>query len=205
MSLADGQFSSAIRDTLAETAIDKVNFRAGGLMIGTMHLRLIAALITNGMISCKIDPSKVTTGAAAVYDPNSKTIFGLKANAFYADEKQSFVHECTHAYIHFMGWAHVVPSPFRVKILKNEVAAYLAGNIYVFASGQQVSTSGADPNTAAYNIVKNKGLGSVTTTGSVSTNAGSPIDFSDTELAPLFTAIKGSPLYQNWNTNEDMN
>jgi hypothetical protein len=199
MSFADGQFSSAIRDTLAEPAVNMVNFRAGGLMIGTMHLKLISALITNGTIKCKIDATKVTNGAAAVYDLGDKTIYGIRADAFYADEKSTFVHECTHAFIHLMGWARVMPSPFRVKVLKNEAAAYLAGGMYVVANGQQLSTSSAAPSVVGYKVAKTKGL------GAGPTNAGSPVVFEDADLAPLHNAIRGSPLYRNWNSDETMN
>src|ERR1700730_6451488 len=191
MSLTDGIFANAIRGTLAEPAVHMVNFRVRSLVIGTMHLLTVSAGITAGQIKCKIDPSKLASGAAAVYSPGDKTIYGSKAEGFYADEKQTFVHECTHAVIHLMGLAR----GRTVKNLDNETAAYLAGAIYVVASRQMLNTpKRISPHSAAHTIVSKKGI------GSSPTNAGSPIEFSDAELAPLTAAIRTDPLYKkDWN------
>jgi hypothetical protein len=198
MSLADGIFASAIRGTIAEPAVRMVNFRARGLGIGTMHFIIVSGSITRGIIKCKIDSSKVTRGAAAVYSSDDKTIYGLRAEGFYADEKQTFVHECAHAVIHLMGFNRARET--KVKILDNETAGYLAGAMYVVASGQMLSNLNNAPASAAYRIASKKGIAAGST---VATNAGSPIEFSDAELAPLLAAIKADPLYRRkWNDDE---
>src|SRR5262249_42494480 len=104
MSLSDGILANAIQGTLAESAMRMVNFKARSLGIGTMHFGIVSGSITSGIIKCKIDSSKLPSGAAVVYDHGDKTIYGSKAEGFYADEKSTFVHESTHAIIHLMGF-----------------------------------------------------------------------------------------------------
>jgi hypothetical protein len=196
MSLSDGMFANAVMGTLREPAVNMVNFRVGTFGIGTMHYGTIAAMITSGAIKCKVDPSKLPTGAAAIWD--NGTIYGARADSFYADEKQLFVHESTHAIIQMI--AGVSPGgSLRVKNLNNEVAAYLGGALYVVASGQQASfRDPRSPISAAYKIALAKNL------GTPPTNAGSPIGFSDAEIVPLIVAIKAMPLYSDWNQDPDL-
>jgi hypothetical protein len=195
MSFADGMFSNAIKGTLAEPAVRMVNFKARTFVISTMQLLQVSTMITFGQITCKIDPSKLPMGAAAIYSPGNKTIFGSKAQGFYADDKSMFVHECTHAIIHLMGFARALT----VKNLDNEIAAYLAGAIYVVASGQTPSFANKNsPGAAAFTIASKKGI-AVNQTNVGQTNAGSPIEFLDAELAPLIVAIRTTPLYADWN------
>jgi hypothetical protein len=131
----------------------------------------------------------------AAYSPGDKTVYGLKAQGFYPDEKQTFVHECTHAMFHVNGFARA----FTIKILDNEIAAFLAGAIYVVASGQTPSyVNKNSPAATAFTIASKKGI-AVNQTNANQTNAGSPIEFLDAELTPLIVAIKASPLYTNWN------
>jgi hypothetical protein len=189
-------FANAVMNTLREPAVNMVNFRVGTFGIGTMHYGTISAMITAGRIQCKVDPTKLLSGAAAVWD--NGTIYGARADAFYADEKQLFVHESTHAIIQMI--AGVSPGGvLRVKNLDNEVAAYLAGAMYIVASGQQASFKDPrSPISAAYKIATGKNL------GAPPTNASSPIAFSDAEIAPLVAAIKAMPLYSDWNQDSEL-
>jgi hypothetical protein len=87
----------------------------------------------------------------------------------------------------------------RVKNLDNEIAAHLAGAIYARVSGQTPSFTDA-PHGAAFRIVSNKQIAQ--RANADSTNSGSPIEFGNAELKPLITAIKGAPLYRDWNQDE---
>jgi len=198
MPFQDGIFTSAITSTLGEPAVMMVNFRARGRVVGTMHLGMISQMITNGQIRCRIDPSKVRTGAVADYSHEDKTIYGTKAEGFYAEDKAMFVHECTHAMFHVLGFARAVT----MKVLDDEIAAYLAGAIYVAANG--VTPRYADaraPDATAFTIASRKRI-AVNRTNTTQTNASSPIDFSDAELRPLIAAIQASRFYRNWNNTE---
>src|SRR5208283_1023221 len=153
MSLTDGIFANSVMSTLGEPAISMVNFRVGTFLIGTMHYAAIVNWIRAGIIKCKVDPSKLPSGAAAVWDGSSASIFGSKAEGFYADEKQTFVHESTHAVIQLLA-ATSAGGVMTVKILNNEVAAFLAGSMYVVASGQRASfRDPRSPQATAYGIV----------------------------------------------------
>jgi hypothetical protein len=189
-------FANAIMNTLGEPAVSMVNFRVGTFGIGTMHYGTIAAMITAGRIHCKVDATKLLGGAVAIWD--NGTIYGARADAFYADEKQVFVHESTHAIIQMI--AGVSPGGgLRVKVLNNEVAAYLAGAVYIVASGQQASFKDPkSPISAAYKIATGRSL------GAPPTNAGAPIAFTDAEIAPLIAAIKAMPLYSDWNQDPEL-
>jgi len=197
MPFQDGIFTSAITSTLGEPAVMMVNFRARGRVVGTMHLGMISQMITNGQIRCRIDPSKVPTGAVAAYSHEDKTIYGTKAEGFYAEDKAMFVHECTHAMFHVLGFARAVT----MKVLDDEIAAYLAGAIYVVASGVTPFYRDKNaPDATAFTI--SSGHITVGPTNTTQTNAGSPINFSDTELRPLIAAIQASRFYRNWNNTE---
>ena len=199
MSFSDNQLETNITKTLADSFMHKVNFKAKGFTVGTMHYLIVSALIKRGDIKCKVDSSEVTNGAAAVYNAGKKTIFALTPEAPYADVKKTYVHECTHALLHLLGWGHARPSPFKVKVLTNETLAFIGGAMYLAASPQKILANGAGPDQVAYRIVTAKGL------GNAATNASSPIDFTDQELAPLEKAIKASAFYsKSWNIDDDM-
>src|ERR1700678_1668821 len=134
MSLSDIQLANNVKATLADPLMSKVNFNAKGFTMGTMHYQIVSALITRGEIKCKVDASQVTIGAGAIYDHGSRTIFALTADARSVDVKETYVHECTHAWLHFMGWGHVRTAPFNLKVLANETLAFIGGAMFVVAS-----------------------------------------------------------------------
>jgi hypothetical protein len=181
-----------------EPAISMVNFRVGILLIGTMHYAAIVNWIRAGIIKCKVDPSKLPGGAAAVWDGGSASIFAAKAEGLYADEKQTFIHESTHAVTQLLT-ATGPGGAMRVKILNSEVAAFLAGSMHVVASGQRASfRDPRSPIAAAYGIVSEKGL------RTPQMNVGAQVALSNTEIAPLVTSIRAMPLYSDCNQDVEL-
>ena len=189
-------FANAIRNTLSEPAVRMVNFTVRNRVVGTMFLEMVAGMIMSGKILCAIDPSKMSAGAVAAYYSKNKTIYGSREEGFYADDKSTFVHECTHAMFHIMGFAQ----PTTIRNIDNEIAAYLAGAIYIVASGQTPNFRRKnDPIAEAFTIASTKKI-AAPQANTAPTNAGSPIEFLEEELTPLIQAIQTSPYYKDWNS-----
>lgn len=195
MSMQDGQFANEVKATLTDQALGMVNFRARSRTIATMNLTAINACIITGQISCKVDPSQIPGPASAIYSPGNRTIYGRSAQAAYADERQTYVHESTHAYIHLSSFSN----PVSISVLDNEILAFLAGALYVAASGQTPSYQNKGPISAAFTLAKKK-IPSKPAAGT--TNSQSLIEFDDSELTDLITAIKADVNYnKTWNNS----
>jgi hypothetical protein len=191
MSLSDGLLKTNIKNTLLSQPMVWINFSVAGVTIGTMFYQILWGFINAGIVQCQVDKTKVRAGAAANFDPSSNTITTKTPEIRYTDEKANLVHECTHAVLDV-----ILKSP--MTDLTNETFAYLAEAIFTMASsvglGYSPFSSGSIQATAGA-VVTNKN----TTIGGNNPpngNVDNPIPFTPSDVMPLQTAIKASPLYK---------
>jgi hypothetical protein len=195
--LNDAQLKGQVLAILrSDKALEKINFKVGQFLIGTMHYQILAAYLDIGRLHCKVDPSNIPQNAAAVYDPGSNTILAKESRLQYIDEKETLVHEATHALIDLVGGLN---KGTKVTSLETETCAYIAGAMYSIAIMQSQQSSGVkttvyskdkDIKAAADSLVRGKGL------GLGSTNAGSPITFLPQDIAALQRCDQGQSAVQ---------
>ena len=182
----------------ANKPMERVNFTVGQFTIGTMMYQILAGYCDLNRLLCVVDASQIPDGAAAVYDPEQNTIYAKDSRLQSNDDKVNLVHEATHAIIDLMGGLN---KKLTVSHLETETCAYIAGAMFSLSLTQSqppatvkmtVSSNDSNIRAAADAVVTTKGLGTGTS------NAGSPIIFTATEILPLHTAIKANSLYKNW-------
>lgn len=188
---------TVIKIMRTDKALNKVNFQVGQFTIGTMHYQILAGYMDIDRCHCSVDPATIPQGAAALYDPKSNTIIAKDSRLQYQDDKNTLVHEATHAIVDLMGGFNKSMS---VTHLETETCAFLAAAMYSLAVTQTTASPGytttvyskdQDIIAEANKLVRSKGL------GPGATNAANPISFSSKDIGRLQSAIKANPLYKN--------
>jgi hypothetical protein len=155
---AAGHFTSgrcdahADSDILMSDACQSIDFRYGGFHLNWVNYTAVALSAISP--DPKPDRLRVIVGPfkeEARYDWRTNTL-KLKAWSYGASvfgEKNTLVHECTHAAIDQQG------SPKTISRVDNEILAYVAEALFVRLSGS-VILPGSDPTALAAQVVANK-------------------------------------------------
>jgi len=185
-------------NTLMSPPMKWVNFKFSNWGIQPFGFCILATYVNDGRIGVKVN-HKLTD--RATYDPVSNTIFARDHSfgATYWDEKSTLVHESAHAMLDCLyAGKNSEGRSASMRVVDDETIGYLAGAIYLLASGSAniSSTSKGDPNNEALKAARPK-LNEMKARG---WDGCYTMDFSTQDVRNLQAAIKAHAFYKaDWN------